>query len=95
MLPDYAPSRQLRRRDVYRSGRMVLHPLAEVRIGVLMTIVVGGRQFVVHILCNGKGSQGENETDEGPYHSGARDSQHRVVVRHRSIRVPFRHGASL
>jgi hypothetical protein len=70
MLPNQTTSRQLRRRDVYRSGRMVLHPLAEVRIRVLMTIVVGSGKFMVHILRNGKGREAEKKTNDAPYHSG-------------------------
>jgi hypothetical protein len=70
MLPNQSTSRQLRRRDVYRSGCMVLHPLAEVRIRVLMTIVVSGGKFMVHILRNGKRREAEKQTNYTPYHSG-------------------------
>ena len=48
---------------------MVLHPLAEVRIRVLMTIVVGSGKFMVHILRNGKGREAEKKTNDAPYHS--------------------------
>ncbi len=66
---------------------MVLHPLAEVRIRVHMTIVVGGGKFVVHILRNGKRCEAEEKTDDGPYHSGTQYGVHRLVLRHREVRA--------
>ncbi|MEY4528823.1 MAG: hypothetical protein RL768_2542 [Nitrospirota bacterium] len=42
---------------------MVLDPLAEVGIGVLVTVVVGRSQLVMHILRNGKRRQAEQDHD--------------------------------
>ena len=39
---------------IERSRRMMLHPLAEIVVGVFMAIRVGGSQFVVHILGDGE-----------------------------------------
>jgi hypothetical protein len=43
---------------------MVLNPLTEVGIRVLMPIRIGRCQFMVHVLCNGKRSNGEQQQNE-------------------------------
>lgn len=43
---------------------MVLNPLTEVRIRMLVPIRIGRSQFMVHILSNGKGSDGEEQQNE-------------------------------
>jgi hypothetical protein len=43
---------------------MVLNPLAEVGIGVLVAVVIGGRQLVVYILRNGKRGQSEQNNEQ-------------------------------
>jgi hypothetical protein len=43
---------------------MVLNPLAEVRIRVLVPIRICCGQLMVHILGNGKGSNGEEKQNE-------------------------------
>lgn len=48
---------------------MVLHPLTEVRIGVLMPVRVGCCQLVVHVLRNGKGREPQKDTDDPQCHS--------------------------
>ena len=50
--------------DIERAGRMVLNPLTEVRIRMLVPIRIGRSQFMVHILSNGKGSDGEEQQNE-------------------------------
>jgi hypothetical protein len=50
--------------DIERAGRMVLNPLAEVRIRVLVPIRICCGQLMVHILGNGKGSNGEEQQNE-------------------------------
>lgn len=40
---------------------MMLYPLAEVRIGVLVSIMVGCRQLVMDILGHGKGRNGKQQ----------------------------------
>lgn len=42
---------------------MVLDPLAEVGIGVLMAVVIGGRQLMVDILRDGKRRQAEQDNE--------------------------------
>ena len=54
---------QNRHTHIQRPGRMVLDPLAEVGIGVLVTIVIGRRQLVVDILRDGKRGQPEEDDD--------------------------------
>lgn len=48
---------------------MVLHPLAEVLIGVLVTIVVGSSQLVVDILRHGERGKPKEDTDHPQGHS--------------------------
>lgn len=43
---------------------MMLYPLAEVRVGVLMSIVVCRRQFVMDILRHCKRRKGEQQEDK-------------------------------
>lgn len=43
---------------------MVLYPLAEIRIGVLVAVRVGGRQLMMDILGDGKRSQRQKNDDE-------------------------------
>ena len=47
---DQLTGNQNRRAGIQRAGRMVLDPLAEVGVGVLVTVVVGGRQLMMYIL---------------------------------------------
>jgi len=54
---------QNRRAIIQRSGGMVLHPLAEVGIGMLVAVVIGCRQLMVHILRNGKRRQPEQDDE--------------------------------
>lgn len=42
----------------------MLHPLAEIIVGVFMAVGVGGGQFMVHVLRNGEGRQGHEQKDE-------------------------------
>jgi len=44
---------------------MVLHPLTKVGVGVLMAILVGRRQFMVHFQRNGEGRQCEEHAAHG------------------------------
>lgn len=48
---------------IQRSGSMVLDPLAEVGIGMLVAVVIGGRQLVVDILRDGKWRQAEQDNE--------------------------------
>jgi hypothetical protein len=48
---------------------MVLHPLAEVGIGVLMAIVVGRSQLVMNVLRHRERGKPEEDTDYSQYHS--------------------------
>lgn len=49
---------------IERSRCMMLHPLAEIVVGVFMAVSVGGGQFMVHVLRNGEGRQGHEQEDE-------------------------------
>ena len=52
-------------RDIEIDGprRMVLDPLAEVGIGVLVAIMISGRQLVVDILRDGEWGQSEQDNE--------------------------------
>ncbi|MBH0184475.1 MAG: hypothetical protein HP477_03365 [Nitrospira sp.] len=43
---------------------MVLYPLTEVVIGVLMTVSVSSRQFMMHILRDGKRCQHKEQKNK-------------------------------
>lgn len=49
---------------IERTRRMMLNPLAEIVVAVLMAIGIGGGQFMVHVLCNGKGRQRHEQEDQ-------------------------------
>jgi hypothetical protein len=49
---------------IKRAGRMMLHPLAQVCIGVFVAVGVSGRQLMMHILSRGKWRQREKKDDE-------------------------------
>ena len=51
-----------------RAGRVMLHPLAEVGIGMFVPIMVSRRQFVMDILCDGEGGNGEQKKDQADRH---------------------------
>ena len=53
-----------RRADVERSGRVMLDPLTEVGIGVLVPVVIGRGQFVVHVLRDGERGDRQQQQDE-------------------------------
>lgn len=65
LLPDYLGNGGLGRIKVKRSGRLVLHPLAEVRIGVLMPIRIGGSQLMMDIQCDGEWRQDQEDETHG------------------------------
>ena len=48
---------------------MVLNPLAEVGIGVLVSIVVGSRQLMMDVLRHGKRRKGEQQEDKAERHT--------------------------
>lgn len=62
-MPDELAKGRPRDIDIQRPGRMVLDPLAEVGIGVLVTVVVGCGQLVMDILRHGKRRQAEQDHD--------------------------------
>lgn len=49
---------------IQRSRRMMLNPLAEIVVGVFMTVGVGGSQFMVHVLRHGEGGQDHEEEND-------------------------------
>ena len=56
--------REKRSAIIKRPGRVMLHPLAEVGVGVLVPIVVSCRQLVMDILRHGERSNGEQQEDQ-------------------------------
>jgi hypothetical protein len=56
--------------DIERAGRMVLNPLTEVCIRMFVPIRIGCGQLMVHILGNGKGSDGEEQQNETGNNAG-------------------------
>ena len=56
--------REKRSAIIKRPGRVMLHPLAEVGVGVLVPIVVSCRQLVMDVLRHGEGGNGEQEKDQ-------------------------------
>ena len=52
----------------------MLHPLAEVGVGVLVPIVVSRRQLVMDILRHGKRRNGEQEEDKADCHSATKNA---------------------
>ena len=61
---DGLEGRRGRTTNIQRAGRMVLHPLTEVGIGMLMAVRVGGSQLMMYILRCGKRRQGEKKDDK-------------------------------
>ena len=59
---------------IERAGRVMLHPLAEVGVGVLVPIVVSRRQLVMDILRHGKRRNGEQEEDESDCHGAPKNA---------------------
>jgi hypothetical protein len=49
---------------------MVLHPLTEVIVRMLVSISVGSRQLMVHVLRDGKGSDRQEEQDQADRQTG-------------------------
>jgi hypothetical protein len=58
---------------IKRAGRVMLHPLAEIGVGVLVPIVVSRRQLVMDILRNGKRRNGEQKEDKADCHSAPKN----------------------
>lgn len=66
---------------------MVLNPLTEVGVGMLMAILVGRRQFVVHFQRNGKGRQGEEHAAQCQRQRSAQHPMAELPGAHRSHRA--------
>ncbi len=60
-MPDKFPGGYFRGIEIERSCRVVLHPLTEVVIRVLMAIRIGGGQFMMDLLCNGKWGKSQQQ----------------------------------
>jgi hypothetical protein len=56
--------RTRRTTKINRAGGMVLHPLTQVRIGMLVSIRVSGRKLVMNVLGDGKWSERQQQRDE-------------------------------
>lgn len=62
-MPNQFAEGQPRDIEIQRTRRMMLDPLAHVGIGVLVAVMIGRRQFMMHILRNGKRRQHQEDTD--------------------------------
>ncbi len=60
--------------DIERPGRVMLDPLAQVGIGVLVSIVVGSRQLMMNVLRHGKRRKGEQQQDKAERHSAPKNA---------------------
>ena len=54
---------------------MMLHPLAEVGVGMLVPIVVGRSQLVMDVLCHCKRRNGEQEKDKADRPSAPKNKE--------------------
>ena len=66
--------------DIERPGRVMLHPLAKVCIGMLVTIVVSRRQLVMDILRHRKGCDRQQHQDEAEGHPGSKTGRSRTSL---------------
>lgn len=69
---------------------MVLHPLAEVGVGVLMAIGVGRRQFVMNVLRHRERRESKENTDHPQRHSRTEQGEEASGLyrqRHHAVRV--------
>ena len=60
--------------NINRAGRMVLHPLAEVGIGVFVSVRISGSQLMMDVLGYCKRGQYQKKQDEA-YRKSARDER--------------------
>jgi len=60
--------------NIKRAGRMVLHPLAEVGVGVFVSVRISGSQLMMDVLSYCKRSQCQQKQDEA-YRKPARDER--------------------
>jgi len=75
-LADELAGRELRNIKIQRSCRMVLHPLAEIVIGMFMAVQIGGGQFMMDILRNGKRRKGHEDRNETNREADSQPSGH-------------------
>jgi len=71
---DELECRTRRAANIKRTGRMVLHPLTEVCIGVFVSVRISGSQLVMDVLSYCKRSQCQKKQDEA-YRKPARDER--------------------
>ena len=62
--------------EVERTCRMMLYPLAEVGVGMLVAVCVGGGQFVMNILRDGKRREREKQQDKTEGESAFHEPAH-------------------
>jgi hypothetical protein len=61
---DESPYRNDRPAKIERTGCMVLHPLAEIGIGMFVAVRIGSSQFMMDILRNRKRGNCEQQQDQ-------------------------------
>ena len=83
---------QVRGMTIKRAGRMVLDPLAEVRVRMLVSIRVGCRQLVMDVLGHSEGCKAKQGADEPQNEAGSEEGQERYSERswyHRETNRPL------
>ena len=77
--------------NIKRTGRMVLHPLAEVGIGVFVSVRISGSQLMMDVLGDCKRGQCQKKQDEA-YRKPARDERmtHGVAIEYHKAPKPVK-----
>jgi len=72
------PGRHWWDRDDKRTGRVVLHPLAQVVVRMLVPVGVGRGQLVVHVLRDCERSNRQKKQDHGDGQAGPQSKPARM-----------------
>jgi len=77
--------------NINRAGRMVLHPLAEIGIGVFVSVRISGSQLMMDVLGYCKRGQYQKKQDEA-YRKSARDERmsHEVAIDYHKAPKPVK-----
>ena len=71
---DESLCRQERSADIERPGGVMLYPLAQIGVGVRVSIVVGSRQLVMDVLRHGKRRKGKQQQNKAKPHSAPKNA---------------------
>jgi hypothetical protein len=77
--------------NINRAGRMVLHPLAEVGIGVFVSVRISGSQFMMDVLGDRKWRQCQKENNQA-YRKPAGEERvtHDVAIEYHKVPKPVK-----